>query len=445
MKSPTKRSGTILIVTMVVSFALAGTVLVLCRSMRVEMQTTANMAAAAEAAAVERGAEQYVVAMLAQDSETIRDLAEDQFTAIPVGEGFFWILRPDYGDPALPAYGLTEESAKLNINSASFDQLSRLPGMTYTAASSIMDWKDDDTRLERDGAESEYYLSLPEPYYSKDANFETVEELLLVRGVDRLMLYGTGTGRPLGNRSSILDNDALGNDPALERGLFDLVTIYSLENNNSPENTSKLNMINRSTGSNRLRELLRRHLPTKVDSIISALGRDQIRNIQDFYRRGRLKPEDFAKIADYLSNQDSDRPVRGRINVNSAPRDVLLTLGIPEADVNQIIQSRSNTSSNSIAWLFDILKERAVPLVDLVTARSFQFSADILAVSGNGRAFKRCRIVVTTRSGTPRIIYRRDLSERGWPIETETLAALRAGQGPGRWANSVAYSQRGRL
>src|SRR6187549_1162440 len=169
-----KRRGTVLIITMIISFALAGTVLVLCRSMRVETMASANLAASLQASAVARGAERYVLAMLTEQPDDINNIAEDQFEAVPVGEGFFWVLRPDFDDPNAPVYGIVDENAKLNINSASFDSLSLLPGMTYTAASSIMDWKDDDSRLERDGAESEYYLSQPEPYYCKDSPFETI-------------------------------------------------------------------------------------------------------------------------------------------------------------------------------------------------------------------------------------------------------------------------------
>lgn len=200
---PLKRRGTILITTMVVSFALAGTVIVLCRSMRIEMQASANLAASVEASAVARGAEQYVLGLLATQKDNLHDLSEDDFAAVPIGQGYFWLLRPDYDDPAMPPFGLVEETSKLNLNSASFDQLSMLPGMTYSAASSIMDWKDADQTTERDGAETDYYLSLPEPYYCKDANFETVEEVLLVRDAYRDMIYGDGSPLPpLGQSSS---------------------------------------------------------------------------------------------------------------------------------------------------------------------------------------------------------------------------------------------------
>ena len=122
-------------------------VLVLCRSMRVEALASANLAAAVQASAVERGAEQYVLALITERRRrAFATLAEEQFAAVRVGDGFFWILRPDYDDETLPLFGLIEESSKLNINDRR-DRLttssSRLPGMTYDAASSIMDWIDE--------------------------------------------------------------------------------------------------------------------------------------------------------------------------------------------------------------------------------------------------------------------------------------------------------------
>lgn len=60
-------------------------------------------------------------------------------------------------------------------------------------ADSIMDWRDADDLHRLHGAENEYYMSLPIPYKSKNAAFETVEELLFVRGVTPAILYGDGT------------------------------------------------------------------------------------------------------------------------------------------------------------------------------------------------------------------------------------------------------------
>jgi type II secretory pathway component PulK len=66
-----RRQGTILIVTMFIVFTLASLVLVMCGSMRVEAMAAANMAASLQASAVERGAEQYVMAILTEQKDTL--------------------------------------------------------------------------------------------------------------------------------------------------------------------------------------------------------------------------------------------------------------------------------------------------------------------------------------------------------------------------------------
>ena len=57
---------------------------------------------------------------------------------------------------------------------------------------SILDWKDADDLHRLGGAESDYYLSLAKPYKAADRDFETLEELILVRGITPEILYGSG-------------------------------------------------------------------------------------------------------------------------------------------------------------------------------------------------------------------------------------------------------------
>jgi general secretion pathway protein K len=58
---------------------------------------------------------------------------------------------------------------------------------------SIMDWRDADDLHRANGAEDDYYRGLDRPYPCKDAAFDAIEELQLVRGVTRSMYYGDGT------------------------------------------------------------------------------------------------------------------------------------------------------------------------------------------------------------------------------------------------------------
>jgi len=439
-----RRRGTVLIVTMVVCFALAGSVIVLCRSMRVEVQASANTAASLEAASVARGAEQYVLALLTGYKDQIREMNEDEFAAVPVGNGCFWLLRPDYEDAQLPLFGLMEESAKLNLVGVTYDELLRLPGMTDEAASSIMDWIDEDSNVERDGAEDEYYLSLPDSYYCKNAPFETVEELLMVRGMYRDMLYGDGTAPPLGERIAARDvSRNLFSDPQLARGIFDLVTVYTSEPNTSEEGVElvNINRLDRSNTRNQFRDRLRQRLDrTRADQIAAAAGSTRFTSIFQLYFAARLKPEELDAIQDDLTVTSGQRRTR-LVNINTAPPAVLRSMdGLDDEDADKLIAARTglDPTSDSIAWAADALGEaKAMAIGPRVTWKTYQYSADILAASGNGRAFKRVRIVVDAAGGTPQIVYRRDLTERGWPMDRAILAQLRTGQGISSGARNV--------
>lgn len=61
--------------------------------------------------------------------------------------------------------------------------------------SAIADWQDADSLVHIDGAEQEYYSTLTPAYACKNAPMETLEELMLVRGITPKIFYGS-KGRP---------------------------------------------------------------------------------------------------------------------------------------------------------------------------------------------------------------------------------------------------------
>jgi general secretion pathway protein K len=56
---------------------------------------------------------------------------------------------------------------------------------------SIKDWIDTDDNTSSYGAESGYYTSLDSPYKVKNAPFDCIEELLMVKGITKEIFYGT--------------------------------------------------------------------------------------------------------------------------------------------------------------------------------------------------------------------------------------------------------------
>ncbi|MFQ3573790.1 MAG: hypothetical protein SNJ53_04065 [Thermodesulfovibrionales bacterium] len=93
---------------------------------------------------------------------------------------------------------ILDESGKIDINHANEEVLKRLlvnQGVDDDRATeivdAIMDWKDPDDIPRPKGAESEYYQSLQRPYKAKNAPFESVDELINVKGITKEILYGT--------------------------------------------------------------------------------------------------------------------------------------------------------------------------------------------------------------------------------------------------------------
>jgi general secretion pathway protein K len=100
---------------------------------------------------------------------------------------------------------ITDESGKINLNSlrenngiilANLLMNSGVPESTAAIiVDSILDWKDKDNLHRLNGAEDDYYQSLPKPYKTKNADFDSVEELIFVRGITREILEGNPDGK----------------------------------------------------------------------------------------------------------------------------------------------------------------------------------------------------------------------------------------------------------
>ncbi len=127
---------------------------------------------------------------------------------ISLGAGYFTLQCP-VGDSGSERYGLIDEERKININTASSEVLQNclvlVGGLSSSKAAdiaaAIIDWRDADDAEMQGGAESQYYEFLTPPYRCKNADYETIEELCLVKGVtpelfsamlDYFTVYGGG-------------------------------------------------------------------------------------------------------------------------------------------------------------------------------------------------------------------------------------------------------------
>lgn len=170
----------------------------------------------------------------------------------------FSIVAPSADDaPNLRAirYGITPESSKLNLNTASEAQIEQLftpllldLGIENAAelVAAVLDWRDNDDATRPGGAENEYYNTLAPPYNAKaTGKFDTVEELLLVKGFTAAVLYGEDV-----NRNGLLDpNEDDGDasfpeydnaDGVLNRGVAPYLTVWSREPDTALDNKPRI-------------------------------------------------------------------------------------------------------------------------------------------------------------------------------------------------------------
>ncbi|HEU5125206.1 MAG TPA: hypothetical protein VFW05_14220, partial [Verrucomicrobiae bacterium] len=89
----------------------------------------------------------------------------------------------------------------------------------------------------------------------------------------------------------------------------------------------------------------------------------------------------------------------------------------------QLVDYRVNNAVdlNSFAWIVDALGASSQALQalaggDYITGKSYQFTADVAALGPFGRGYRRVRFIFDTSEGTPKIIYRQDLSRLGWAL-----------------------------
>jgi general secretion pathway protein K len=99
---------------------------------------------------------------------------------------------------------ITDENARININKADANLLRSLflyagiPDDDITGLlDCILDWKDANDLLSLNGAESDYYEGLPDPYKAKNGDFTVPEELALVKGMKPEYFKDGGEGKSL--------------------------------------------------------------------------------------------------------------------------------------------------------------------------------------------------------------------------------------------------------
>ncbi len=382
-------------------------------------------------------------ARLAEDVKPWHQLTDpwsndaQQYFEAGLGEGAYTLLHPVYAEDGRAVYwGAEDEASKINLNTAPKEVLMRLPRVTEEIADSIIDWRDADSTPGAAGAESSYYQGLVPPYTCKNQPFETIEELLYVRGMTPEILFGEDAN--LNGRLDPAEDDASENlphdnrDGRLDPGLYAFVTAVSQERNVTLEGEPRLN------------------LNTAPPQALAEVGVPQAAMAQILQRRLTGPPfrsvmeilpfmerEQFRRVVDFLTVADGET-LRGLVNVNTAPLGVLLALpGMSQDTARRIIEYRARTDADlsSIGWLAEIAPPQELEgFANLVTVRSYQFRIHAVGrvgtpyntttrgADGTERpgAYKRMLAIFDKLARPrPRLVYWKDMTKLGMPYDPE--------------------------
>ena len=158
------------------------------------------------------------------------------------------LLSPDDPNATNQPYrfGVADEAGKINVNAllaldngkgeVGLQILMDLPNMTEDVANSILDWLDPSSDTPRsEGAKDDYYSALNPPYHCKNGPIDSLEELLLVKGVTPQLLFGNDR-----NRNGVLDSDEEDGSGQVDQGWSAYLTVYSREPNTDSQGNPRI-------------------------------------------------------------------------------------------------------------------------------------------------------------------------------------------------------------
>jgi DNA uptake protein ComE-like DNA-binding protein len=431
--------GSVLIIVMWVCLGLIALTLYFANSMGSELRAADNRVAEASARQAVAGGIRYASYVLTHYATggAVPDIEDYQAGALPVGDAKFWFIgrNTDEAPTNEPYFSLVDESSKLNLNTATRAMLEALPGMTPELADAIITWRRASGATTTDdlGGSDNTYSQLDPPRRNKGGPFESVDELRLAYGATLDIIVGEDANRngaldaneDDGEQSAPYDNQ----DGALLAGILEYVTVYSRQPTTSASGARRINITN-AQGRGQLAQRLTQAGITqqRATQIMQRLGNNEYTSVADFMLASQMTADEFALI--HTEVTASTGAAQGLVNVNTASETVLACIpgiGVENASTLVAFRLAHRDELTSMHWLTQVLTPGNLRRAgQYITDQSYQFSADVAAVGHNGRGYCREKVVFDVTAGTPRIVYRQDLTAFGWALGTEARSTSRA-------------------
>lgn len=435
-------------------------------TVRVDTDLSANAMWEAQALELARTGLEYTF-------EQIADEKAQGKTYCSLSDSWFAYTSDDLGlelEDGVFSIRVADEAGKLDINTASQEQLITL-FQDEELAASLIDWRDADDESLDGGSETAVYDQGSPSYTPRNDRFRSIGELALVSGITADQLWGAQERRysertvgevrgwcdllaiaaidsnlaPDGQAKTNLntaseDDLRTALEALIDEGKIQAILDYRerMEGTNTPSAGDALNpgggieipddLLDgvRARQADLGEGLDETDLGTTTGLLTGGVGiegggaSEAADTSLAFPTTGALIniPElditDMSTIWDYVTAVDAD-VVEGRVNINTAPADVIAAILRPEVD-EQIAQGIADAL---VSYRASGLPYTAVPevldadpdiadyfdrIADRLTVRSFIFTIESTGLAGNGRVERRVRQLVDLSGSQPNVL-----------------------------------------
>ena len=428
-----------LVLVLWIMVVLCAVALQLSFSSHLRLQVTASLGAGTKALYLARAGVERAIAELVEGKDNIQTLADlresemSDYSNVELAEGSYTLfagLSPE-GEPL---YGIMDEAAKINVNTADQTALEKVPGMNSELLAEILALR-------------------------KSKPFSDLNDLLLLDRIDVQLLFGEDL-----NGNGLLDpNEDDGEeswppdnaDGRLDRGLAGFLTTWSAARNVTAEGKKRVNINSASA------EEIAKSVPgissQEAESIVEHRKKKKLASIADLLdvelvtkktekpkgseskggktgesekRSESAKAKEkttvqttgqkafdikkFQKIADHVTTTDEE-VLKGVANVNTAPYEILACLpGITDSVAREIVRWRAERKEGfeTVADLLDV-EGMSVDLFKQIcphtSVRSDVFSVRSFGVIEKGDIYRCVEAVIDRTQQVAQIRYWREL------------------------------------
>ncbi|WP_395091303.1 type II secretion system protein GspK [Armatimonas sp.] len=231
---------------------------------------------------------------------------------------------------------ILDAGSRLNINTLTETQLQTLP-LTSEQVASVLDWREAGQQARTEGAKDQFYNELLTPYNTKLANFTTLTELALVKGWTARTLYTP-------EAEEITATNLLEDEVGETLALISVLTVSSGSPNTTASGGARTNLNQQNLSPLTMLQL---GLPVQL------VTQGPFTSFANLLGRNGVAPQAAQQVLDTASFSTQTR-LTGKVNINTAPEAVLLSLPGMTSDITSAIVTRQSTGFASLGELTSI-------------------------------------------------------------------------------------------